>query len=104
MAESKKKEKMFVIGACVVGLLGLQGCSNDKKEPVVKGCNDMDWDKKTETWVCDDSSSSHYGHYYYGNSFYSSQNKLKSNSGYKSYLSKGGSSSGFGKKSGFFGG
>ncbi|MGM7723250.1 hypothetical protein [uncultured Metabacillus sp.] len=106
-----KKTNKLLTGIISATMMTISGCSNNESlPPVPEGtdCDDWEWEADEGVWECDDDTSSHYGHYYYGGKFYNSKSSLTASSTYKSYKSstsfKGGGS-GFGKgSSGGFGG
>lgn len=91
-----------VITAALVS--SLSACSGDRPpKPADKNCDDWEWDNDTGTYYCDDHDSSYRGHYFYGGSYYSNKNALKTSPNYKSYSSQYKSGIGSGFKGGFGG-
>ncbi|MFC3886202.1 hypothetical protein ACFOU2_23025 [Bacillus songklensis] len=99
------KTKKMMTGVLAAALAtSMTACGQDRPpKPTGYDCDDWDWDKETRTYYCDDDSSSYYRSYYHGGTFYSSKNKLKSSSGYKSYYSQYKAGIGSGTKGGFGG-
>lgn len=91
---------------------GLAGCGSTSAErppkPTNEYCKDWDWAKDEGVWVCDETTSTHYGRYYYGGAFYKSKSTLLQDTSYKAYTESksfsGKKSSGFGSGSSVFGG
>lgn len=92
-------------GVLAVALVtSLSACSEDRPaQPTGYDCGEWDWDTKTGTYYCDDDTSSHYGGYYHGSTFYSTKKALKSSSAYKSYSTQYKSGIGSGTKGGYGG-
>jgi hypothetical protein len=109
------KTKKIMIGVTATALtIGLVRCGTTNADlppkPTDQSCGDWDWDDEDGVWECDDYSSGHYGHYYYGGTYYRDKSSLVNNNAYKSYKNsssfKGGikASSGFGSGTKVFGG
>ncbi|WP_332650444.1 aminotransferase yhxA [Lysinibacillus sp. 54212] len=109
------KTQKIMIGVTTTALtLGLTGCGSSTAElppqPTDQECRDWDWDDDDGVWVCDDSTSTYRGHYFFGGRYYKDKNSLLKSSDYMSYKNgssfKGGSqtSSGFGSGSKSYGG
>ncbi len=109
------KTKKIMIGVTATALtIGLVRCGTTNADlppkPTDQSCGDWDWDDEDGVWECDDYSSGHYGHYYYGGTYYRDKSSLLNNNAYKSYKNsssfKGGikASSGFGSGTKVFGG
>ena len=102
-----KKTQWLVTGVLTSLIAGtLSGCSDDRPpKPNDTSCRDWDWDDDQGVWQCDDTRSTHYGHFFYGGSYYRSKSSLLKSSPYKSYKSSSSFKGGFGSGSkGGFGG
>lgn len=111
------KTKKLMVGITSTALMfGLGGCNSASEEipapPDDNSCSDWEWDADDGVWECDDDSSSHYGHYFFGGRYYKSKSALlktkdylayKKSSSFKGSSSSGSSSSGSVKKSSGFG-
>ncbi|NHM32533.1 hypothetical protein [Neobacillus terrae] len=53
--------------------------------PTDSECSDWEWDNDDGVWECNDSSSSHFGHYYHGSSYYGSKALLYQSKDYLTY-------------------
>lgn len=103
-----KKTHWLITGVITSLVAGsLAGCTQQDlpPEPDDNRCSDWDWDDEEGVWECDDRSSRHYGHFFYGGAFYKSKSSLLKSSAYKSYKSSSSFKGGFGSGSkGGFGG
>lgn len=94
------KTKNVLLGVTTTALtLVLAGCnstnnySNNNQysngsippQPTDASCRNWDWDSDDGLWECDDQNSSHFGHYYYGGSYYRSVNGLLNSAAGNSY-------------------
>lgn len=106
---SKTKKMMVGISSTAL-MLGMTGCSAEENAipdpPEDSSCAEWEWDTDDGVWECEDGSSSHYGHYFYGGRYYKGKSALYASKDYAAYKSsssfKGGTSSGgsgFGKGS-----
>ncbi|MCU7667205.1 hypothetical protein [Bacillus thuringiensis] len=103
--DKTKKLMMGIISG--MAAIGLSGCANNvPPKPKDSECKNWKFDKKDGVYECRENHSAHYGHYYYGGTYYPNKYSLHNNPSYKSYKSsssfKGGS--GFGSGSKGFGG
>ncbi|RFU67279.1 hypothetical protein D0469_15375 [Peribacillus saganii] len=98
----KKTKKMMSGVAATLLAVSMTGCGNDDEarpaEPTGEDCNDWDWDKESESYYCDDRSSSHFGMFWFAGGWFASRSALMNSSSYKSY--KGTDNSGNSYKSG----
>ncbi|MGP7818675.1 aminotransferase yhxA [Niallia sp. 01092] len=76
-------------------MLNLAACNNQTDEeytttqknpdpPSDANCDKWEWDDDDGVWECEDRHSSHYGHYFYGGSYYNSRSALHNSKYYKS--------------------
>lgn len=92
-----KKTQTVMAGISSAALmLGLAGCGSSAQEqydeesdlppvPDDQSCSEWEWDIDDGVWECEDSSSGHYGHYYYGGRYYSSKPMLNKSQDYMNY-------------------
>ncbi|OLS40491.1 hypothetical protein [Bacillus sp. MRMR6] len=102
-----KKTQWLITGVLTSLMAGtLAGCGQDlPPTPDDPSCSDWDWDDEQGVWQCDDTTSRHYGHFFYGGMFYRSKSALLNSSAYNSYKSSSSFKGGFGSGSkGGFGG
>jgi len=109
---SKTKKMMAGISSTAL-MLGMTGCSTAEEEysipdpPEDSSCAEWEWDADDGVWECEDGSSSHYGHYFYGGRYYKGKSALYASKEYAAYKNsssfKGGTSSGTVKNSSGFG-
>ncbi|WP_080847951.1 aminotransferase yhxA [Cytobacillus gottheilii] len=85
------KTKLVMAGITATALtIGLSGCSSQAEvppPPTDTDCDDWEWDDDDGVYECDDDHSRHYGHFFYGGTFYKGKNALLNSSAYKSYKS-----------------
>jgi hypothetical protein len=98
------KSTKWITGISAVALIaGMTGCSNSTKASSAPKDTDCDeWEQEGDAWECEDSSSSHYNHYFYNGAFYKNNSSLKS--AIKKSTSSTKASKGFGSGSKSFGG
>lgn len=53
--------------------------------PEDEACAEWEWDYDDGVWECEDSSSSYFGHYFYGGTYYNSKSNLYNSAAYIDY-------------------
>lgn len=105
---AKTKKIMFGISVAAASL-GLVGCGTDESArppvPTDKECRDWEWSEIEGAWRCDDTSSRHYGGFFYAGRYFQNSKSLNANQSYQSYKNSSSfKSSGFGSGTSSFGG
>ncbi|MFC4323120.1 aminotransferase yhxA [Litchfieldia salsa] len=104
----ESKTKKLLAGVTSVAMIAsIVGCQNNTPAlPDDSNCDEWEWDDDDGVYECDETTSSYYGHYFYGGSYYSNKASLLKSPSYQNYKNsssfKGGK--GFGSGSSFSGG